>query len=87
MGYVALPYYSLPRRKTVKRLFKQTAKKAINNLQHADATLTPYLGYLSHAQAYKLSQDLEATAYAKRRKNVNKLILFYDNRNLISELG
>lgn len=48
LGYIVLPYYSLPRTKTKRRLFKRL------NLKN----LPSYLGYLSHANTYKMRKLL-----------------------------
>lgn len=49
LGYIVLPHYILPRTKTKRRLFKKFNAK---NLQS-------YLGYLSHANSYKIIKVLE----------------------------
>lgn len=68
VGYNALPHYNLPRRKTVKRIFKQTTKKAIENPENLESTLASYRGFLSHVNAYKINRNLITLAYAKMRK-------------------
>ncbi len=57
LGYNVLPHYILPRRKTVKRMFKKIAEKS--GSESFNQTLASYLGYLSHANAYELSQKLK----------------------------
>ncbi|MFH0912056.1 MAG: reverse transcriptase/maturase family protein [Patescibacteria group bacterium] len=59
VGYVALPHYSIPRRKTAQRIFKkirQLLKKG--ELDKLAKAIPSYLGYLGHANAYKLQNDL-----------------------------
>lgn len=57
LGYIILPHYILPRTKTVRRVFKKLKLKiGDENFNHS---LQSYLGYLSHANAYKLSQELK----------------------------
>lgn len=57
VGYVALPRYNLPWRKTVKRILKkvQLLKQQPEKLALA---VPSYLGYLSHASGYELEQKL-----------------------------
>ncbi len=64
VGYVALPYQTKPRNKTVKRIFK----KIEDNIYHEniDATFNSYLGYLQHAD----SEDLQL-ALLDRWKSVS----------------
>ena len=57
-GYIALPYYILPRLKTKRRMFKKVAEK--RNSLNFYQTLASYLGYLSHANTYKLRKQLYA---------------------------
>lgn len=49
VGYVARPHYSLPRRKTIRRLVK---KLTVQNQPS-------YFGYLQHVSSYRLRQELE----------------------------
>lgn len=51
LGYIVLPYYILPRTKTKRRLLKRLNEK---NLQS-------YLGYLSHANSYKLKKEIASS--------------------------
>lgn len=60
VGYVALPHYALPRRKTVQRIFKQIGK--INNPIQLSAALDSYLGYLQHANSKKIQGNLKERA-------------------------
>ena len=55
VGYVALPYYSLPRRKTVKRIFK---KVGLSTQEQLEKSLPSYLGYLGHASSYKIRRKI-----------------------------
>jgi len=59
VGYVALPHYSLPRKATVKRIFKSLAQKIVDEPGTTNASLQSYLGYLNHVDAYKLSCKLK----------------------------
>lgn len=70
VGYVALPHYTLPRKKTVTRMFKRTARKASDEPQKLRATVASHVGFLSHADAHKTSKDLIRLASAKYRRNI-----------------
>jgi len=61
LGYIVLPYYILPRVKTKKRIFKKLKEKtdSVNFKQ----SLQSYLGYLKHANSYKLQQRLKNWLY------------------------
>lgn len=62
LGYIVLPYYILPRTKTKRRIFKklkETAPLRLNDLNHFNQSLQSYLGYLSHARSYRLTQRLK----------------------------
>ena len=52
LGYIVLPHYILPRTKTKRRLLKRI--RAVGHSQSAYQMVQSYLGYLSHAQAYRL---------------------------------
>lgn len=56
LGYIVLPHYVLPRTKTIKRMFRKLEEK--RPLDHFNQTLESYLGYLSHAYAYKLRREI-----------------------------
>ena len=64
LGYVILPHYCLLRPKTKKRIFKKLKtrineyKNGLINKQTLEQSLQSYLGVLSHANTYKLSQRL-----------------------------
>lgn len=62
VGYITLPYYSLPRKTTVKRIIKALVKLAIQKPEEVDAGLQSYLGYLKHVNAYKLTNRLKEIA-------------------------
>lgn len=55
VGYVALPHYQLPRRKTVRRIFKNVGSSSPEELVKS---LPSYLGYLSHANSYGVQKKL-----------------------------
>ena len=57
LGYIVLPHYTLPRTKTIKRMFKKLDEKF--NSPKRSQSLQSYLGYLSHANAYNLAQQLK----------------------------
>jgi len=59
LGYIILPHYIVPRRRTVKRIFRNFEKKVTIEPQKANASLQSNLGYLSHANAYRISRILE----------------------------
>lgn len=65
LGYIILPHVILPRTKTKRRLFKKLKGK-ISDLKNEqisersfNQSLQSYLGYLSHANSYKLTQKLK----------------------------
>lgn len=65
LGYIVLPYVVLPRTKTKRRLFKKIKGK-ISDLKNGyisersfNQSLQSYLGYLGHANSYKLAQELK----------------------------
>jgi RNA-directed DNA polymerase len=57
LGYVVLPYVILPRTKTRKRMFRKLKEKI--NFSNFNQTLQSYLGYLSHANSYKLTKKIK----------------------------
>lgn len=57
LGYVILPFYCLARTKTKKRVFQKLKEKKESS--NFNQTLQSYLGYLSHANSYKLTQKLK----------------------------
>ncbi len=65
LGYVIFPKFILPRTKTKKRMFRKLAEK-VNQVKEGRAspealnqTLQSYLGFLSHCNSYKLSQEVK----------------------------
>lgn len=65
LGYLVFPNFIIPRTKTKRRIIRKLEKK-IRQLQSGDTTtkslnqtLQSYLGYLQHANAYKLSESLK----------------------------
>lgn len=65
LGYIILPHTILPRSKTKRRLFKKLKGKISDfkneqiSEQLFNQSLQSYLGYLSHANSYKLTQKLK----------------------------
>lgn len=57
LGYVVLPHHILPRTKTKKRVFQKLKEKIESG--NFNQSLQSYLGYLNHANAYKLTQGLK----------------------------
>ena len=64
LGYTLLPKYRLLRTKTKRRIFKKLKQKVIGGKtgmvshESANQSLSSYLGVISHANTYNLSQDL-----------------------------
>lgn len=56
LGYIVLPYYILPRAKTKRRMFKKLKEKL--GAENFNQSLQAYLGYLSHANSYKLQNEI-----------------------------
>lgn len=65
LGYIIFPYYILPRTKTKRRLIKKIRrrireyKRGKISKEILNQTIQSYLGYLSHANAYKFKQQLQ----------------------------
>lgn len=65
LGYIVFPYYILPRTKTKRRLIKKIRRKVKEykrgkiSKDTLNQTIQSYLGYLSHADAYKFKQQLQ----------------------------
>ncbi len=65
LGYVIFPKFILPRTKTKKRIFRKLTEKAqkINegkaSPESLNQALQSYLGYLSHCNSHKLSQEVK----------------------------
>lgn len=64
LGYAILPHYRLMRNKTKRRIFRKLKFKVMQyrmgriNEDSLSQSLQSYLGVLSHAQTFQLSQDL-----------------------------
>lgn len=56
LGYIILPHYILPRTKTKRRIFKKLTQKV--NSSKFEQSLQSYLGYLGHAESFKLKQQI-----------------------------
>ncbi len=61
LGYIVLPHYILPRTKTKRRMFMKLREKAGN--ESFNQSLQSYLGYLSHANAFRIAQKLRSLGY------------------------
>jgi retron-type reverse transcriptase len=65
LGYVIFPNFVVPRTKTKRRMFRKIYKQIAvyrrgqQTYESLSQTIQSYLGYLSHANAYHLSQDLK----------------------------
>lgn len=59
VGYIALPYYSLPRRKTVNRILRKLKNSKRDELAKA---LPSYLGHISHSNSHQLIQKIKEIA-------------------------
>lgn len=60
VGYVALPYYRLPRRKTVARMIRGVRQLLISgDTCKLARTMPSYLGYLGHVSGYKAMRQLK----------------------------
>lgn len=65
LGYIILPHYQLLRTKTKQRIFKKLKKRfeeyktGVISAQTLKQSLQSYLGVLSHANTYKLQQELK----------------------------
>jgi retron-type reverse transcriptase len=65
LGYIIFPNFVIPRTKTKRRMFRKIYKqiavyrKGQQTYESLNQTIQSYLGYLSHANTYKLSQDLK----------------------------
>lgn len=57
LGYIVLPQYLLPRTKTRRRIFRKLGQKIGSEAFHQ--TLQSYLGYLKHANSYKIVQQVQ----------------------------
>lgn len=66
LGYIILPYYILPRTKTRRRIFKKLRTKI--NSATFNQSLQSYLGYLKHANSFRLTQQLKNQIWFWRSK-------------------
>ncbi|TSC86737.1 MAG: Uncharacterized protein G01um10147_818 [Microgenomates group bacterium Gr01-1014_7] len=57
LGYIVLPHYVLPRTKTKKRIFTKLKEKI--GTENFNQSLQSYLGYLQHANSFKVVQQLK----------------------------
>ncbi len=57
VGYVALPHYAVPRRKTAKRMLKNMQK--VKDPEKVESVLSSYLGFLGHVSARKIKDELK----------------------------
>ena len=57
LGCIVLPHYRLPRTKTKARIFQKLEEKI--DSENFNQSLQSYLGYLSHANTYRLRQELK----------------------------
>lgn len=58
VGYVALPHYTLPRGKTVKRIKRKINELLNNDPERLAQALPSYLGYLHYASTYRLRRRI-----------------------------
>lgn len=65
LGYIVLPHYILPRTKTKQRIFKKLKAK-VEEFRNGKISATSlcqtvqsYLGYLTHANTYRLRQEIQ----------------------------
>jgi hypothetical protein len=69
LGYVVFPHHILVRAKTVRRIFRRLRERVrahqsgLISQEQLDASVHSYLGVLSHADAFALSQDLLNTLW------------------------
>jgi len=57
LGYIVLPHYILPKTKTKRRIFKKLKEK--EGLENFNQSVQSYLGYLGHANSFKITQELK----------------------------
>lgn len=62
LGYIVLPHYILPRTKTKRRLLKKLQEKM--GQPNFNQSLQSYLGYLSHANTYRIANQIKNKFYA-----------------------
>ena len=61
VGYVAHPYYAIPRHGTAMRMLKNI--KRIDDPEKLSEVLNSYLGYLGHVSSKKIQDELRNRAY------------------------
>jgi hypothetical protein len=61
-GYIVLPNYILIRTKTKRRIIRKVSRGKIS-----EQALQSYLGYLSHAKASKVTQEIKNLYFYKNR--------------------
>jgi len=65
LGYISFPHHTLVRKKTLRRATRKINEKIVlykngnTDKKKLEATLCSYLGVLSHANAYRFSEDLK----------------------------
>ncbi len=59
-GYIVLPHHILPRTKTRKRIFKK-----LNRAKVQDQAIQSYLGYFSHANSFKITENIKNQHFFK----------------------
>lgn len=69
LGYVVLPHCILPRTKTKKRIFTKLETRITD--ENFNQSLQSYLGYLGHANSFKLTQKLKNQIWLWREKRMN----------------
>ena len=68
LGYVVLPHYILPRTKTKKRVFNKLKTKI--DSPNFNQSLQSYLGYLGHANSFRLTQRLKNQIWLWRSEDL-----------------
>lgn len=63
LGYVQFPYHRILRKKTEKRIVNKIYKGV------SEQSLNSYLGVLSHANSYKLSQKIKNIFWFNKKEN------------------
>ncbi len=65
LGYIVLPHYILPRTKTKRRMFKKLEEKI--GADNFNQSLQSYLGYLKHANSYRIEKELKNKVWFLRK--------------------
>lgn len=63
LGYIVLPHYILPRTKTKRRIFRKIGDKI--GSPNLNLSMQSYLGYLSHADTFKVTEELKNLTFFK----------------------